>query len=179
MALGYRSFVDTWKQKAKKQRGIGVSHHLQWSMSLCQTDHVLLASAWDENCFLLFPVPSFMSRLASQCHRLYRQLVVTPPLYWKHAYFIFRYISTLQACTVKLTQGYTGHYLKSWALTMQIQRGFRQHILVQLLRPREWHLPPDSTEVHSSHPIWRVLSSAVAEWLVLMQQLLGWRLECS
>lgn len=38
MTLGYRSCVDTWKQKAKKQCGIGVSHHLQWSMSLCQTE---------------------------------------------------------------------------------------------------------------------------------------------
>jgi len=70
-----RGYVETKSQKAMWNRR--VTSLAMINVLVSNWNHVLHASAWDENCFLLFPVPSFTSRLASQCHRLYRQLVVT------------------------------------------------------------------------------------------------------
>ena len=81
-----------WIRANKKLCGVVVPHRWQWSMSL-----------WDENCYFLFPVPSFLSRSASQCHRLYRQLVVTCHLSTENMHI--SYLDIFRPCTVKLTQG--------------------------------------------------------------------------
>lgn len=99
MTLGYRSCVDTWKQKAKKQCGIGVSHHLQWSMSLCQTETMscmLRPEMKIASCYFL-SLPLRVGWLLNAIGYTGSWLSHATSL--EHAYFIFRYISTLHCET--------------------------------------------------------------------------------
>ena len=116
-----RGYVETKSQKAMWNRR--VTSLAMINVLVSNWNHVLHASAWDENCFLLFPVPSFMSRLASQCHRLYRQLVVTCHLSTENMHI--SYLDIFRPCTVKLTQGYTGHYLKPWPCRINAASGLQ------------------------------------------------------
>ncbi len=159
MTLGYRSCVDPCKQKAMWRRR---------ATSLAMINVIVRPKIVT---FYFLSLPFWVGRRLNA--------IGYTGSWLSHA------TSLLKTCIFH-TWIYFDLALWNWhralfeALTMQNRWSFRQHILVPLLKPREWHLPPpDSTVAHSSHPIWLVPSWAVAEWLVLMQQLLGWRLECS